>query len=618
MVRFIIIFAILTGLTAADIKAKTSIAQLQPSSWWTNMEMKQIKILVQGENINPSTIQTSYPNVTISNIQPTQNPNFITFDLTIQPNATPGIVKFDFIQTGKKYATIDFPLEVSNKAARQPISRSDIIYHILPDRFVNGNPANDNPEGYYERADRLNPAGVHGGDFAGINQQLTYIQQLGASAIELTPVNESNQFFSSYDKAAITNHYNTDARLGSLDELKNLVKTAQSNKLKVILTLLLNQIGTQNPIVTMAPFKQWVNSNPAVMGADDINPAMFDPNAAASDKQLAYQPWPDTDIASLNHDDNWLRQYLVQNCIWWIGKTGVNAIKIEHTCLNQPAFLTQLGQQLTREFPGLSIISDINTSNPIYAGLITAYMKSSQTITADYTFSQSVNDAFNELTQPNAGLMKLYNAFTLDFCYTNAGSNIVFADNYLTTRAFSSADKEIDQLKMMLAVTLTVRGIPQLCYGTELLLDGDIIDGKGFARKDMPGFLPSDAANAFTGRGLTQAQSEFSSWLRNLINWRKSSTAINEGTFIHFKPENGLYIYFRKAKDETIMVIVNNNQIEKTRFEPSRYIADPGQPVIMKDVLTGQQYSDFNNIILLPKSVTILKLARPGAALNTK
>jgi len=608
MVRFYILLSFLLGGVTLQLQAKTVVNQLQPSSWWTNLEMKKITILVQGENIQSSTVRTAYSNVNISNIQSTQSPNFITFDLTILPNATAGIIKFEFSQNGKTYSTINFPLETSLRGQREPITRSDVIYQILPDRFANGNPANDNATGYYERADRLNPAGIHGGDYAGISQHLSYIEQLGATAIELTPVYESNQFFSSYDKAGITNHYASDARLGTLGELTALIKTAQAYKLKVIFTLLLNQAGTQNPLVTMKPFKSWINANPAIMAENKVQTAMFDPYAAPSDKQKAYLPWPETDIASLNQNDTLLRQYLIQNSIWWIEQTGVNAIKIENTALNQPDFIDQLSQQLYREFPNLAIISDVNTTNPALAALAATKIKSPLTMVSDYSLAHALTNAFSDMSNPTNGLMNLYDVLALDFGYANPWSNIVFADNYQMMRTYNNADKDIDQLKMMMEVALTVRGIPQISYGTEMLLDGDITEGKGSARKEMPGFMSGDIANAFTAKGLSTTQTEFSIWLRTLIDWRKTSKAINEGSFMHFKPENGLYVYLRQTGSEMVMVIVNNNNIEKQRFDASRYMTDIGVPSQMTDVLTQEIYSDLNNIILLPKSVTILEL----------
>lgn len=608
MVRFYILLSFLLGSISLQLQAKTVVTQLQPSSWWTNLEMKKITIIVQGENIQSSTVRTAYANVTVSNIQSTQSPNYLTFDLTIQPNAQAGIIKFEFSQNGKTYSTINFPLATSMHAKRMPIARGDIIYQILPDRFANGNTANDNPTGYYERADRLNPAGTHGGDYAGISQHLGYIEQLGATAIELTPVYESNQFFSSYDKAGITNHYASDARLGTLAELTALIKAAQASNLKVIFTLLLNQAGTQNPLVTMKPFKSWIHANPAVMADNKVQTAMLDPYAAPSDKQKAYQPWPETDIASLNQNDSLLRQYLIQNSIWWIEQTGVNAIKIENTTLNQPDFLDQLSQQLYREFPDLTIISDVNSTNPALAALAATKIKSPLTMVSDYSLAHALTNAFSDISNPTNGLMNLYNALALDFGYANPWSNIVFADNYQMMRAFNNADKDIDQLKMMMAMALTVRGIPQLTYGTEMLLDGDITEGKGFARKEMPGFLPNDMANAFTAKGLSTSQTEFSIWLRTLIDWRKTSKAVNEGSFMHFKPENGLYVYLRQADTETILVVVNNNNIEKQRFDAARYIADIGLPLQITDVMNQETYTDLNNIILSPKSVSILEL----------
>lgn len=619
MLRYSLIILI-SLLFSGFASAKARLDAVYPSSWWVDMSYNNLLVIAYGENISNTSITADYPGVKINKIISTQSTSYIFIDLYISPKTPEGVMNLVFREGGKVINTFGFGLYKKNKneGYHKGITSADVLYQIVPDRFANGNPENDNPKGYYERADRLNPSGVHGGDLQGIISHLDYIADLGVTGIELTPVFESNQFSQSYDHYAITNFYKIGERLGSMNDYMKLINECHKRDMKFIQTFVFHQAGKQNSIIADAPIENWVMPDKKKYQEEPHINVFSDPYASEADYDFNKYSWKAFDTPRLNQKDPHLKKYLIQNCLWWVETTGIDGIRIDYTSYNDKAFLHDLTTILHKEFPDLSIISDVETDYPCqveywvqrndHPQKFSAYF----THSSDYPLRDRIAQAFSSYEKPTSGLLYLYDIITRDFVYNHPDNNFVFMDNNHLDRAYNVADKELSQLKMMLAYELTIKRTPEILYGTEVLQEGLEKMGPGFVRSDFPGGWQSDAVNAFTQKGLSSDQREFFDYMQKLLKWRKESVAIHSGALTHYRPSKGMYVYFRTTELKNVMVIFNNDPDEQKRVDFKKYKENLMNFKFARDIMTGNIYSDFSGIMVYPKSVMILELEKTG------
>jgi glycosidase len=610
--RPILLFCMMIAL-AFSANAKISVTKLSPSSWYTNLPIDTVFIVVEGQNLTMAKVTTTYPGVYVAKTTPTLNPKFISLELVVSKEAKAGVVKLDFWEGGSVSDSYNFPLKNRPILAQMPISPADVIYQIVPDRFSNGNFTNDNVKGMMELADPLNPSGIHGGDIAGLSNKLTYLAKLGITAVELTPVLESNQYIGSYDHWSVTDHYKIDPRLGTEKEFVDYIAKSKAMGIKTICTFVFNQMGKYNALFMKPTFPNWFIPDQGIYLPVQPNAANIDSYASYADQFGVMGSWPDQNTIALNVDEPNLQRYLVQNCIWWIATTGLDGIKIDKSYSLGTNFLQLLVTKVSAAFPSLTIITDFESNQHHFHAKWLMPIKAPFILNGDYTMASALENAFSDYNDPTSGLNLAYNALASDYCLPNAYQNILFADNHKLNRAFSNADKDLQQLKLMLAIVFASRGIPQITYGTEALIDGVSSNGLGFVRKDFPGLKDSDSPNTFTNLQTTAQQNHISTYIKQLIEWRKNCDAAQWGKLVHYSPADGLYLFFRHSEKQHIMVIINNHPTEKKRLETMRYINDIGNANTAIDMLTKQAYNPIDNIIVSPKTALILELIEKPA-----
>jgi len=619
LLRYYLIVLIQLIIVSSSL-GKARLDAVYPANWWVDMSYNNLLVVAYGENISNTNISTNYPGVRINKIISTQSSSYLFIDIYISPKTPPGIMKLTFKEGGRIINEYDFGLyeKSHDKKRNLGIVSEDVLYQIVPDRFANGNSENDNPKDFLERADRLNPSGVHGGDLKGIINNIDYIYDLGVTAIELTPVFESNQFSQSYDHFAITNFYKIDKRLGSLTDYVKLINECHERDMKFVETFVFHQAGKQNDIIRDSPIENWiVPDSKKYLEESNVN-VFSDPYASETDYSFNKYSWRTFDTPRLNQKDPHLKKYLIQNCLWWIEMSGVDGIRIDYTSNNDKAFLHELTDILHKEYPNLSILSDVETTYPCqveywvqknnHPQQFSAYF----THSADYPLAGEIGAAFSTFDKPTSGLMYLYDIITRDFVYEHPENNLAFIDNHHLDRAYNVSDKEVAQMKMMLAYILTIKRTPSILYGTEVLLEGLASMGPGFVRTDFPGGWADDKINAFTQRGLSSEQREFFAYMQKLLKWRKTSEAIHSGALTHYRPAKGMYVYFRTTELKNVMVIFNNDPDEQKRVDFKKYKENLTNFKFARDVMTGDIYSDFSGIMVYPKSVMILELEKTG------
>ncbi len=604
------IFIISTLLIPIVTFAKNIEVGVSPANWWIGMKKNTITLVASGNFNGPVIATLNYPGIKIDNVYPGEKGSYLFIEITIQNNASAGVIPIYFKDAAGNNGTFNFTLNKRSGKSHQTITQKDIIYQIVPDRFCNGDSKNDKINGYYEVNDRMNPIGIHGGDLQGIINSLPYISALGFTCLDILPLSESNLMSMSYQRNGSTNEYEIDKRLGDLTTYKKLISESKKHGLKIIHTIVLHQLGKYHPWVQTPPFKSFFYQSDLKYQKNE-QLISTDPYASEYDKQKAYGVWTELNMPSLNQKDTRLQNLLIQNCLWWIEESNADAIKIEDIDRNSPEFLQALLTAIQHDFPELDIISDSSPTshnNDFWQNITKqANIKDDQIHISDYPLASSLADAFSVYREHNEGLIDLYKTVTHDYKYLNPYGNIIMADNHQLSRLYSNADKEINQSKIMLGFILTTRGIPSILYGTEWLLDGTINKGKGFIRKDFPGGWTDDKLNGFSQNGFSQDKKDFYDFAHRIINWRNKNSSLFTGRFVQFAPQDGIYAYYRQKNEDAAFILINNTDTP-IRIGKNIYKEILGQYKWGFDIVSESRFDDFTNILISAKSILILHL----------
>ena len=599
----------------------TAVAQqidrIEPPFWWAGMKNASLQLLVHGKDIGKTRPVINHSDVTLKEAVLVENPNYVFLNLEIADDAKPGSFQITF-ETGKKKAisyTYVLMERAKGSAERKGFNNSDVIYLLMPDRFANGNPQNDNIPGMLEKADRSNPNGRHGGDIKGITDKLDYFNDLGVTAIWLNPLVENNMPAYSYHGYAITDFYNIDARFGTNEEFRLFVEAAHKKGLRIIKDMVFNHFGTYHWWMNDLPTKDWVNQWPAFTRSNYRGGTLTDPYASEADKKLMLKGWFDSSMADFNQDNPFVSKYLIQNSIWWVEYAGLDGIRMDTYPYSGKTFMADWMKHLRYEYPNFSVVGEVwlNTAPQVAYWMEDAPNADGYNSHLNYLFDfplkYAIGSAFNEKNEWSTGISRLYESLSLDFLYSNPQNMINFADNHDTDRIFTLLKEDLRKLKMTMAFLMTVRGFPQIYYGTELLMTGWEHQGHGSIREDFPGGWPDDKTNAFTAEGRSTEQNEAWDFMRKLIHWRKEKTVIHEGKMTHYVPEDGVYVYFRYNEKESVMVIINNNEESRT-FKTDRFNENLNGFTSGTDILHRTYFDQLRMISIPAMSVRIIELKK--------
>ncbi len=608
------ILLICFSLLSISTNAQNAIQRIEPPNWWVGMMHTDIQLLVHGENIAELTPKIVNSSVRLNRIVQTTNPNYLFLNVSIDKNAKAGTVNIDFYKNGKKAETHPFTLLSRTRGlAINGFNASDATYLITPDRFANGNPQNDNVKGLKETVDRSNKGGRHGGDIAGIQNNLDYISDLGFTAIWLNPLLENDMEEYSYHGYSTTDYYKVDERFGSNKEYQALADEARSKGLKLIMDMIVNHCGSNHWWMNDLPTADWLNQWGEYTGTNHRKTLLQDPYASDLDKKIFTDGWFVKTMPDLNQRNDLMAKYLIQNSIWWVEYLGLAGIRMDTYPYPDMAFMTDWTEAMMVEYPNLNIVGEEWFESPT----IVSYWQKGKDNPNGYTSElKSVMDfpvqvaAINALKDEESwkkGLMELYEMLAHDFLYPDPYNLVVFPDNHDMSRIFSQVDEDFDLYKQALTFFLTIRGIPQLYYGTEILMKNPGTTDHGIIRSDFPGGWKGDKTNAYTGKGLTDQEKAAKEFVTKILQWRKTATAVHTGKLKHFLPKDGVYTYFRYDDKQKIMVVLNKND-ETTSLQLERFAEILEGEKEGKDVITGKVQSLKDTIELEPNSATILEL----------
>ncbi len=547
-----------------------------PPNWWTDMHYSQIQILVKNDagSFNKTTqVKLDYPHVQINKIIPFENPHYLIIEISIAHNAQPGILNFNII-SGTESSTLKWTLkakpEGNGSTYAQGVTSKDFIYFLMPDRFSNGNPSNDKLKNYKDQS--LNREAMydrHGGDLDGVINHLNYLESLGATALWTTPVLENDMPNRTEHGYAITNHYKVDDRFGGDQAYKKLKEELHRRNMKLIMDAVYNHVGRFHFLVQDPPNKDWLHQWPNFTQTNYKEQPYFDPYASQQDYRKLIDGWFTTEMPDLNHENILVQNFLIQHTLWCVVEYGIDAWRIDTYIYNNLQFMNKLNAALYLEFPKITNVGECMvhvTANQAYfcENNLDVPFKSNLKGVLDFQLLfYGIQSAMNESYGWTSGVNRLYNTLTNDFLYKDPWLNVIFLDNHDLTRWYTSINENFKKAKIGLGWLMTYRGIPQLYYGTEVLMKG-ANNPDGLLRSDFPGGWTGDNKSVFTETNLTPEESEMLQLTKTYGLFRKNSSALQTGKFMHYLPKDGVYVYFRYDKNQTIMCIMNTNDDAKT------------------------------------------------------
>jgi len=615
-----LLFVLLMPVTACAEPA--TIDRVEPPFWWTGFKETGLQLLVYGNDISMYTPSVDHPGVSIERVEKVKSPNYLFLYLNIGDEAEPG--NFDINFSGKGLTlTHSYPLLEKNPdpAHARGFTSADAIYLITPDRFVNGDTANDNVEGMGDGVDRDNPGGRHGGDVQGIIDALDYISGMGFTAIWLNPLLENRMPEYSYHGYSTTDFYQVDPRYGTNEQYREMVEAAKEKGIGVIMDMIVNHIGSGHWWMDDLPTDDWLNfqDDPVMTSHEHITEQ--DPYASEYDKRLYSDGWFVPTMPDLNQRNPLMADYLTQNALWWIEYLGLAGIRMDTYPYPDKHYMAEWTRRLMVEYPDFNMVGEEWTSNQAAVAYwqkgnanrdgYVSYLPSLM----DFPLQEAMRaalvteDGTRLDDNSQAGLMRLYLALANDFIYPDPTALVIFPDNHDMSRIFTQLDHDEGLFRMAVAYMLTMRGAPQVYYGTEILMNNRESDSHGIIRSDFPGGWKGDSKNAFTGAGLSENEKEAQAFVRTLLQWRRDKDVIHFGETTHFRPENSTYVYFRHDDNESVMVVLNKNE-EAVSLELSRFRERLQGYSAARDVVSGETETLGEALNLPARSVRILELKK--------
>ena len=611
--------------------AAVKVDRIDPTNWFVGMKNPSLQLMVYGEGISSADVTTDYAGVKVDSIVRLDSPNYLLVYLNLD-GAQPGEMTLNF-KNGKQTKKVKYELKAREKRGEERIgfTNADVLYMLMPDRFADGDPSNNDIKGLYTyKTDRSQPSLRHGGDLEGIRQHLDYFKELGVTALWFTPVLENNSpdgnGSSTYHGYATTDYYRVDPRFGTNEEYKRLCDEAHSKGLKVVMDMIFNHCGFEHPWVADMPSRDWLNT-PEWLDArkDKTKPEVndkylqtsykltpiVDPYASKVDFKETVEGWFVPTMPDLNQKNPHVMTYLIQNSEWWIETVGIDGIRMDTYPYADAEGMARWMKTLGEEYPNFNVVGETWVTEPAYTA---AWQKDSKISNSnsylgtvmDFSFYDKINQAKREDTDGfTTGMNRIYNNFVYDYLYPNPSSVMAFIENHDTDR-FLGNGKDSTALKQALAILLTVNRIPQLYYGTEVLMNGtkEVTDGN--VRKDFPGGFPGDERSAFTAEGRTRAENAMFTWLSKLLHWRQGNDVIVKGKQTQFIPYNGVYVVARQYNGKTVMTVVNGTR-KQAVLAVKRYAEVIGANTAATDVLTGKTVSLADDVQLAPRDVMILE-----------
>ena len=626
-----------------SMNAANKIDRIEPTDWFVGMKNPQVQLMVYGKDIRTADVTTDYPGVRIDSLVRLDSPNYLLVYMNVK-DAQPGTMNLKFSGKGVKQ-TVKYALKARKMRGEdhKGFTNADVLYMLMPDRFASSGTDKSKIKGMLPYSiNRNEPSLRHGGDINGIRQHLDYFNDLGVTALWFTPVLENNSpdngKQSTYHGYATTNYYRVDPRFGTNDDYSALIEEAHAKGLKVVMDMIFNHCGFDHPWVKDMPTKDWFNypewlypENQArnkktntIDGAATVNDKylqtsykltpVLDPYASQVDMKETVDGWFVPTMPDLNQRNHHLMTYLIQNSEWWIETAGIDGIRMDTYPYADRTAMAHWMEVLDEEYPNFNTVGETWVTEPAYTA---AWQKDSKLsdqnsylkTVMDFAFYDRVNLAKNEETDGWwNGFNRIYNSLCYDYLYKDPSHVMAFIENHDTDRFLGNGQDTL-ALKQSLALLLTMNRIPQLYYGTEVLMNGTKQITDGHVRRDFPGGFPGDKHNAFTKEGRTKEGNQMFSWLSRLLPWRQGNELITKGKQTQFIPVDGVYVVARSLNGKAILTVLNGTSHQK-KMQVARYAEIIKSTTTAKNILTGRNIDLTKDVTLQPRATMILEIGQ--------
>lgn len=606
--------ALMAGASLFGAKKAPMVTNVEPPYWWVGMANDTLQVMLTGPDIAQASAEVDYSGVKLDRQVSLDSPNYKLLYFTIAPDTKPGKMPIRLNLKGRKH-TLDYELKARDMKGEdyEGFSAADVLYLLMPDRFAQGDVVAATDLEYNDAPDRTQPSTRHGGNLKGIADKLDYLDSLGITAIWSCPVLENDMPGGSYHGYATTDYYRIDPRFGTNADWQDLIAQAHKRGIKVVMDMIFNHSGSNHPWMKDMPSKDWYNHPEGNELTNFRLSTIHDPYVSDYDLDHTVNGWFVSAMPDLNQKNPHLMKYLIQNSIWWIESSKINGIRMDTYPYADMQGMAQWAADVLKEYPNFNIVGECwygNEAGPAFwqSGSKINPVETNLPTVMDFKYNIDREKMFFEETDPWNGLNHVYDHLALDYLYPDPQHILTFLDNHDTDRFLPEMPDSLGVWKQALAFLLTSRGIPQLYYGTELLMNGTKKISDGYIRLDMPGGFPGDKVDAFTREGRTDLQNEAWDYLSRLLQWRRgeANDVIAKGTLKHFMPQNGIYAYERRLGDKQVVVLLNG-QSEPNTVTMERTVEILPYGKTMRDLVSGKDVTITEEMTFAPRQVMILQ-----------
>ena len=601
--------------TVAD--AEGQVSRVEPLSWWVGMQTP-LQLMIQGEAISEYDLRIEGEGVAIRTIHKAESPNYLFVDLAIDADAPAG-TRYLVFTRGEESFKVAYELNERREGSRERASftTADVIYLLMPDRFANGDPTIDSTEDTLEKADRKNLHGRHGGDLQGIIDHLDYIADLGMTAIWSTPLLLDNEPAYSYHGYACSDYYHIDPRYGSNELYRTYVEEAHKRGIKILMDIVTNHCGTAHWWMQDLPFADWIHQFDTFTRTNAIFSTNMDINASQYDLKLHESGWFDTSMPDMNLDNPYLLQYFKQWAVWWIEYANLDGFRVDTYPYNEKEPMSEWCQAILAEYPNFNIVGECWTADIPQL----AYWQGGNAnkdgfdthlpSIMDFPLRDAICAALpTDSLRWGEGMIRVYNTLADDFVYHDLSKMMIFVGNHDIERVADVLKGNTKRVKLAMTMLATMRGIPQMFAGDELMLrSADLTQGHGGLRCDTPGGWADDPVNLFEEEGRTGDAKEIFDHTRKLFSWRKGKAVIHNGRTLHFAGQDNTYAYFRYNDEEAVFVFVNNSRGRK-QIPWDHYAEFTSTLSEGRNVLTGEAYTVGDQMVVGAREAVVIEFKR--------
>lgn len=596
------------------------VTKVEPPNWWLRLT-PQLMLLLSGRNLEATGVTCNLQDLGVERTQATAGGNYLFVWLKLGSELKSGTAVCR-INTPTGATSFELPL-----AAREPtihrfqgVTPSDVLYLIMPDRFANGDPTNDEPAESPGSHDRSKPRAYHGGDLRGIREHLDYLKDMGVTTLWLTPI-VKNGATEDYHGYGAVDLYAVEPHLGSLREYQELVAAAHQQRMKILFDIVPNHVGPKHPWANKPPLPDWfhgtvqqhLNSSAPVNGTfygeaknqgHDLFEAIVDPHAPARLWQNLTEGWFVDTLPDMNTENPMVAQYLLQNAVWWAESSGLDGFRVDTFPYISRQFWSRWHAALRRIYPQLTTIGEVFHPDASVTSFFAGGRKQDDGIDTGVStvFDYPMYFVLRDVLLNGAPVGRIADVLRHDALYPRPDNLVTFFGNHDVARFASAEGSSAAKLKLAFALTLTLRGIPQLYCGDEMGMPGA---GDPDNRRDFPGGWREDSHNAFSEQGRTREQQQLLAHVKELLRLRREHAALRDGRLWHLFSDETSYVFARESDEERLLIIFNNSKAR----EIDLILRDtPLQPVVSATRLFGEAS--------VKRSATGLHIDEPAQSLS--